>query len=45
MVELLPCLSYDVLKQLVTQFKTTLIGEITIMLNKKENQHYVLQSV
>jgi hypothetical protein len=29
----------------VTRFRTTLIDEITIMLNKKENQHYVLQSV
>jgi hypothetical protein len=44
-VELPPCLPYDVLEQLVTRFRTTLIDEITIMLNKKENQHYVLQSV
>jgi len=39
-VELPSYLPYDVLEQLVTRFKTTLIDEITTMLNKKENQHY-----
>ena len=33
----LPC---DVLEEMVTRFKTTLIDEINILLNKKDNQHY-----
>ena len=39
-VELPPYLPGDVLDEMVTRFKTTLIDEINTLLNKKENQHY-----
>jgi len=39
-VELPSYLPYDVMEELVTRFKTTLIDEITTLVEKKENQHF-----
>ena len=39
-VELPSYLPYGVLEEMVTRFKTTLIDEITTLVEKKENQHF-----